>query len=98
MQIEWDAKKNAANKRKHGLSFEEASELFTSGVDYLEVFDAAHSEEEDRFINIGPVKRGVIVVVTTVPEDTVLRIVSARPATSREAGMWAKQMKGKADV
>lgn len=95
MQIEWDAKKNAANKRKHGLSFEEASEL---GVDYLEVFDAAHSEEEDRFINIGAVRRGAIVVVTTVPEDTVLRIVSARPATSREAEMWAKQMKGKADV
>lgn len=34
---------------EHGVSFEEASELFRSGVDYLEILDGAHSGAEDRF-------------------------------------------------
>ena len=63
MEFEWDPAKDRANRSKHGLSFEEASELFASGVDYLEIFDAEHSEDEDRFIAIGPIKRGMIVVV-----------------------------------
>lgn len=53
MNFTWDEQKNAANQAKHRVSFEEASSLFLSGVDYLEVFDEAHSEEEDRFIASG---------------------------------------------
>jgi hypothetical protein len=37
-----------ANQKNHGISFEEARELFTSRVDSLEIFDEAHSELEDR--------------------------------------------------
>lgn len=55
MKVAWDAAKNLANQRRHGLSFEEAQELFLSGRDYLEIFDDAHSETEDRFIAIGPI-------------------------------------------
>jgi DNA-binding transcriptional regulator YiaG len=44
----WDETKNRENQRKHGVSFEEAGELFTAGVDYLELFDDAHSDAEDR--------------------------------------------------
>lgn len=39
---------------KHSVSFEEAQALFTSGEDYLELFDDAHADTEDRFIAIGP--------------------------------------------
>jgi len=63
VRLEWDERKNATNLRRHGLSFEEASELFTSGTDYLEVFDSEHSEAEDRFVCIGPIQRGVVLVV-----------------------------------
>lgn len=84
MTIAWDPQKNEANQAKHGLSFEEASVLFTSGVDYLEVFDEAHSEGEDRFIAIGPIQRGLVVIVWTEIDDGVVRIISARPATRRE--------------
>jgi uncharacterized DUF497 family protein len=52
VKVAWDAAKNLANQRKHGLSFEEAQELFLSGRDYLEIFDDAHSDTEDRFIAI----------------------------------------------
>ena len=84
MRFDWDPHKDAANQRKHGLGFAEAMVLFTSGVDYLEVFDEAHSHDEDRFIAVGTVARGIIVVVwTEQPADTI-RIISARPATARE--------------
>ena len=71
-------------RHKHGLSFEEASSLFASGADYLEMFDELHSDEEERFIAIGPIRRGVIVVVHTEPQEDTIRIVSARPATKSE--------------
>ena len=48
MEVTWDPAKNRANQQKHGVSFEEASLLFTSGADYLELFDEAHSDTEER--------------------------------------------------
>lgn len=50
----------------------------------LEIFDEEHSDEEDRFIALGTIKRGVVVVVYTEPEADVLRILSARMATKSE--------------
>lgn len=84
MRFEWDPAKNRTNRDKHGLSFEDASKLFASGVDYLVVYDARHSEQEDRFIAIGPIRRGVVVVVYTEHQDDAVRIVSARMATKQE--------------
>ena len=84
MKVVWDEPKNVANQRKHRVSFEEASELFTSGRDYLEIFDEEHSEEEDRFIAIGPVRRGIILIVWTEREEDEIRIISARWAKGRE--------------
>ena len=42
MKVVWNETKNRGNQVKHGVSFEEAAELFTSGVDFLEIFDEAH--------------------------------------------------------
>ena len=84
MRLTWDDAKNLANQKKHGVSFEDASRLFTSGADYLEIFDEDHSDEEERFIAIGPIKRGVVLVVSTEIGDDTLRIISARWATKRE--------------
>jgi uncharacterized DUF497 family protein len=63
VDFEWDDSKDLSNQQKHGLSFTDARELFESGADYLEIFDAEHSEFEDRFIAIGPIARGLVVVV-----------------------------------
>ena len=86
--IEWDDDKNATNQKKHGISFEEASTLFTSGDDYLEIFDEAHSEEEDRFIAIGPMVDGLVLVVWTERDEDIVRIISARWATKPEQKMY----------
>jgi uncharacterized DUF497 family protein len=84
MRFEWDSIKEEANRRKHGLSFDDARELFTSGVDFLEVYDEEHSVDEDRFIAMGPIRTGIIVVIYTEPQDEVIRIVSVRKATKKE--------------
>jgi uncharacterized protein len=94
VRFEWDEVKNRANQKAHGISFDEAQELFTSGLDYLEIFDANHSDYEDRFICIGPVRRGVILVVKTEPGEDITRIISARFASKTEKRLFEEHMKG----
>ena len=74
------------------MSFAEAQRLFESGEDYLEIFDSEHSEFEDRFIAIGPIDRGVIVVVYTDREEDLIRIIGARMANKRELSWYRSQM------
>lgn len=92
MKVTWDPAKNLANRTKHGVSFEEAQELFTSGVDYLEIFDDAHSADEDRFLAIGPIRRGLVLVVWTERDEQEVRVISARWATPREAQRFAEHL------
>src|SRR5215210_6197044 len=92
VRVAWDEAKNLANRRKHGISFEEAGELFTSGADYLEIFDEAHSESEDRFIAIGPITHGLVLVVWTMRDDDISRIISARWASEREQSLYYSYM------
>ena len=77
MRFEWDPDKDRANQAKHGVSFDEAKALFTRGIDYLEIYDEAHSIDEDRFIAIGPVPRGVMLVAFAERPDDVIRLISS---------------------
>ena len=88
MLFEWDPAKGSVNKAKHDISFEEASELFSGGTDYLEIYDEVHSTEEDRFIAVGSIERGIVVVVFTERQDNVIRILSARMATRDEQDQY----------
>ncbi|MEZ5558640.1 MAG: BrnT family toxin [Pseudomonadales bacterium] len=92
MRFEWDDAKDRSNQQKHGLSFSEAIQLFQSGQDYLEIFDAAHSQDEDRFIAIGEIHRGVAVVIYTERDEDTVRIIGARMATNRERDRYREQM------
>jgi uncharacterized DUF497 family protein len=92
VKIEWDERKALANRRKHGVSFEEASELFTKDTNYLEIYDDAHSQTEDRFIAIGPIARGLVLVAWTEQYEDVIRIISARWATRSECHLYQKYM------
>jgi uncharacterized protein len=88
VRFEWNEAKDKSNRRKHGVSFGEARQLFQSGVEYLVIYDADHSEVEDRFIAIGPIARGVVVVIYTEREDDVVRVLGARLATRREQDLY----------
>ena len=81
-----------SNQVKHGVSFSEAQKLFESGSEYLEIFDAEHSGVEDRFIAIGPIERGVVVVVYTERDEDHVRIIGARFANKREQELFSSQM------
>jgi len=92
VDFEWDDEKDLSNQRKHGLSFSEAKKLFESGAQYLEIFDEEHSETEDRFIAIGPIDRGLVVVAYTEPEEGRVRIIGARLASRREQDLYRATM------
>ena len=88
MRVTWDERKSVANQKKHGVSFAEARELLVSNVDYLEIFDEDHSDLEDRFIAIGPIRRGLVLVVWTERDEDVVRIIGARWATRHEQRLF----------
>ena len=67
--------------------------MLTSGADHLEIFDDAHSDEEDRFISIGPIRRGLVLAVWTERDDTHVRIISARWATRREQALFGAHVR-----
>lgn len=88
VRFEWDANQDASNLRKHGVSFTEAQGLFELGVDYMELYDEEHSGDEERLIAIGPVGRGVIMVVWAERADDTIRVISVRPATRGEKALF----------
>ena len=95
MQFEWDPRKDRTNRTKHGVSFEEASRVFTGSLNVLEFFDEGHSQDEDRFIAIGPIDRDVVVVSFAERPDDVIRIFSARMATPKERRQYMSYWRGR---
>lgn len=95
IRFEWDDQKAALNRSKHAISFEEVRELFTSGVDYLQIYDVEHSLHEDRFVCIGLIAGGIVVVVVEEADEDVIRIISARRATRRESILLGDFLQGK---
>jgi hypothetical protein len=94
MRFEWDPAKEAINRAKHGISFGDATALFTSGTDYLEIVDDENSEEEERLIAMGVIIKGVIVVLYTERSDDIIRIFSARKATKSEIRLYRQYLEG----
>ena len=72
--------------------FRRGNDTLTSGVDHLEIYDIEHSGDEDRFLAIGPIERGVICVVFTEHDEDHIRIISARPATRRERRLFLRRI------
>ena len=90
MRFEWDERKNRANKRKHGVSFEEATEVFGDPL-HLSWLDERFSVFEERWVTVGQIRTGLTLTVANLffdeqgegSEGTV-RLISARRATYRE--------------
>jgi hypothetical protein len=92
IRFSWDEEKARANRRIHGVSFEEASSVFADENARLK-HDPEHSMEEDRFLLLGFSARWRVLVVchTYRRNDEVIRIISARRATRnerRQYGSW----------
>lgn len=87
MKFSWDPKKAAANLKKHGVSFEEASTVFH---DVLSVTgsDPDHSVGEHRFVTFGNSSQNRLLVVAHTEEGEHIRIISARRATRQERRIY----------
>ena len=90
MRFEWDPEKDKANQAKHGVSFSEAKDIFLGGVDCLEIFDGLHSADEDRFISIGQIGKGVVVVAWTERDEDTIRIIHAQMASKDEQYRYSR--------
>ena len=85
----WDERKNTANKKKHGVAFEEAQSVFTD-ENAIEFPDPDHSEDESRFIMLGISyrMRALVVCHCVHAKDLEIRIISARKATRKERAVY----------
>jgi uncharacterized protein len=83
--FEWDEGKSRANRKKHGISFEEARSAFLDENARV-IPDPEHSDEENRFVLLGlSAAVRVLVVCHCYREDeSVIRIISARKADREE--------------
>ena len=97
-RFEWDPGKALRNARAHGVSFERASTVFLDPR-ALSVFDAEHSENEERWVTLGLDRAGVLLVVCHAfrakkesARDTSakVRLISARRADRRETAQYGK--------
>lgn len=87
IRFEWDARKDASNEAKHGVSFDEASTAFADENGIL-VHDPDHSDAEARFVLLGLSSRLRLLVVVHCHREaeSVIRIISVRRADKHERG------------
>lgn len=84
LDFTWDPKKAAANKAKHGVTFEEAKTVFLDEAARL-ISDPDHSEDEDRYVLLGLSARlRVLLVCHVYRRGGNIRIISARKANREE--------------
>jgi uncharacterized DUF497 family protein len=96
-QFEWDPAKNASNLRKHGVSFEEAAQVFRNPL-YLSWKDRVQDGEQ-RWQACGEVEGlCMLIVAHTISEELqdgieieVVRIISARRAEPKERRRYEKE-------
>jgi uncharacterized DUF497 family protein len=83
MQFEWDRRKEAANRRKHGVAFDEALTVFADPLAFI-FDDPVHSHTEARELIIGHSASDRLLLVSFTERGTNVRIISARLATRSE--------------
>ena len=91
LSFEWDPRKDLANRKKHGVSFAEASTVFED-VNALVISDPEHSGDEERFVILGFSLQSNLLVVCHCyrASESVIRIISARKATAKESRQYTE--------
>lgn len=93
MEFEWDAQKNALNQEKHGVSFEQAEQIWEST--HLEVPKLAYSEDGE--IRSGPLGwvNGRLYVVIWTRRKNKIRIISVRKARRNEESIFKEKIQNR---
>lgn len=99
LDVTWDPVKAQANLTKHGVSFEQAAGVLSDPL-ALTVFDAAHSQDEERWFTLGLSSEGALLALAhtydagdaeRAPGIAKVRIISARPATRPERHQYENE-------
>ena len=88
MSFEWDPEKSALNKKKHGIDFETAKNIWLDN-ERIEI-KAPHPVEE-RWIVIGSVRQKVWAAIYTIRGD-IIRIISVRRARKKEVKIYEEKI------
>lgn len=89
--------KNRKNIEKHGISFKSAARVFFD-YDRIELYDDAHSEDEDRYNTIGDVSAGSVTIIGDLGKnihrvDDVLFVVYTEREMVDEHGKLEEAMR-----
>lgn len=83
MGFEWDEKKSTSNLKKHGISFEEATTVFSD--DFARLISDPDSQGEERYILMGMSSQTRILTICHCERSSdIIRIISARKADKSE--------------
>jgi len=83
LEFEWDPAKARENEKKHGISFREGVTAFSDPLSYT-IPDPDHSVGEQRFLLLGLTANARLVVISHTERGDRIRLISVRPASSRE--------------
>jgi len=87
MDFVWNDEKALINFKKHGVSFLEATEVFSDEHSFC-INDPDHSYDEDRYLLFGITFKGKYLVVSFTDRMDTIRIISARPMTRQERNTY----------
>jgi hypothetical protein len=93
VEFEWDPSKATANFEKHGVTFEEALTVFMDPLARIHE-DPDHSEAEHREIIVGHSIEQRLILVSFAERDDRVRLISARPATTKERRDYEEKGEG----
>jgi uncharacterized protein len=87
MRFDWDQDKAVSNLSKHGVSFEEAKTVFDDPL-YVDFYDPAHSDEEDRYLIVGESSQRRLLIASYTERGNLIRLISAREVTRTERKVY----------
>ena len=91
MHYGWSPDKDKTNIKKHGISFNEACQIFDNDV--FTWIDKRKDYNETRKISIGSLGDEIIIVVVHTDRNGITRIISARTANKTERKLFNEHIK-----
>ena len=90
--FESDSNNAAANRRRHGIAFEEAQSIFYD-ESAVQFFDQDNSNDEERFLLLGMSSDAKLLLICHCERDSgeVIRLISARKASAYEQETYLKR-------
>ena len=88
MEFEYDPPKSEANRKKHGISLEDAAQLWeVTGVEIQ-----ARTEDELRFLRIGKIEGKFYSCIFTTRKAGAIRLISARRSRAEEENIYKENI------